>query len=113
MMTGMSQNTLLNPLRTKMWLPENVGVLGIMPAFIKGIDNYEAALNETGDILISMQEGIFTEKHIIGDITDVLTQKCPRRTNDAEITLFKSVGIAIEDVAAAFYIYQKRNRYAS
>ena len=54
-----------------MWLPENVGVLGIMPAFIKRyIDHYEAALNEAGDILIPMQEGIFTEKHIIGDITD-------------------------------------------
>ena len=71
------------------------------------IDNYEATLNEAGDILIPIQEGIISEKHIVGDIIDLLAQTCIGRTHDDEITVFKSLGLGIEDVAAAFFIYQK------
>lgn len=72
------------------------------------IDNYESALNEAGDILIPMQEGLITEKHIQGDIVDLLAQTCVGRTNDEEITVFKSLGLGIEDVAAAHFIYRKQ-----
>ena len=72
------------------------------------IDNYEAALNEAGDILIPIQEGIISEKHIVGDIIGLLAQTCIGRTHDDEITIFKSLGLGIEDVATAFFIYQKQ-----
>ena len=74
------------------------------------IDNYEAAQNEAGDILIPIQEGVITEKHILGDISQLLNQSCVGRVSKDDITLFKSVGIAIEDVASAFYIFKKSKK---
>jgi ornithine cyclodeaminase len=75
------------------------------------IDNFEAALNEAGDILIPIQEGLISEKHIVGSITDLLAQTCLGRTHDDEITVFKSLGLGIEDVAAAFFISSKQDTH--
>ncbi|MEZ4902118.1 MAG: hypothetical protein R2822_10350 [Spirosomataceae bacterium] len=71
------------------------------------IDNDEAAQNEAGDILIPIEEGLIAPNHIIGNIRGLLTNTCQGRLNEEEITIFKSVGIAMEDVASAFYIYKK------
>jgi alanine dehydrogenase len=71
------------------------------------VDSFESALNEAGDILMPITEGIITEKHILGDITGLLNKTCEGRQKANDITLFKSLGMAIEDVAAAYYIYQK------
>lgn len=72
------------------------------------VDNLESALHEAGDILIPIQEGVISDNHIVGDITALLNKTCEGRCDDGEITLFKSLGVAIEDVASAFYIYQNR-----
>jgi len=70
-------------------------------------DRRESALNEAGDYLIAAQEGAIGPGHIRGELGDVLTGGQPGRTSLAEITLFKSLGLGIEDLAAAEYVYRK------
>jgi len=69
------------------------------------VDRKEQALNESGDLIIAIKDGIFNPDNIKGEICDVLTKKIPGRTSDSDVTLFKSVGIAIEDVAVARAVY--------
>lgn len=69
-------------------------------------DRRESLLNEAGEFLIPKGEGLFGDEHIVGEIGEVLTGKAPVRTSPQEITLFKSLGIAIEDLAAAHYVYE-------
>lgn len=70
-------------------------------------DRKESALKEPGDILIPLREGLITPDHIIGEIGDVLVGKAPGRQNASDITLFKSLGLAIEDLASAKYVYDE------
>jgi alanine dehydrogenase len=69
-------------------------------------DRYESLFNEAGDFLIPKQEGIITEDHVKGELGEVLTGTKPGRVNADEITLFKSLGIAAEDLYAAWHIQQ-------
>jgi ornithine cyclodeaminase/alanine dehydrogenase-like protein (mu-crystallin family) len=69
-------------------------------------DRYESLFKEAGDFLIPKQEGIVTEAHVKGELGEVLTAAKPGRTSPAEITLFKSLGIAAEDLYAAWHIYK-------
>lgn len=69
------------------------------------VDRRESALREAGDILIPIREGAIGEDHIVGEIGDVLLGRIPGRGGDEEITLFKSLGLAIEDLAAAHRIH--------
>lgn len=71
------------------------------------VDRRESALNEAGDILMPMQEGAVGDKHIVGEIGEVLLGRVAGRTSDHEITLFKSLGLAVEDVAAAQQVYAR------
>ena len=71
------------------------------------VDRRESALNEAGDYLIAAQEGAIGPAHICADLGEVLTEVHPGRTSPEEITLFKSLGLAIEDLAAAAHVYQK------
>jgi ornithine cyclodeaminase len=65
------------------------------------VDTWEGFEHEAGDLLIPLQEGAITKDHILGDLASILKgQITPRRTK-TDITLFKSVGTAIEDLAAA------------
>ena len=69
------------------------------------VDRRESALNEAGDILIPIQEGAITADAIMGEIGEVLTGGVGGRRDDTEITLFKSLGLAVEDLACARYLY--------
>jgi ornithine cyclodeaminase len=69
-------------------------------------DRRESLLNEAGEFLIPKGEGLFGDEHIVGEIGEVLTGKAHGRTSPQEITLFKSLGIAIEDLAAAHHVYE-------
>ena len=69
------------------------------------VDRRESALNEAGDLLIPMREGAITADHIVAEIGDVLTGAAEGRRSPAEITLFKSLGLAIEDLASAHFLY--------
>lgn len=74
------------------------------------VDRRESVLNEAGDFLIPLHEGAINENHIRGEIGDLLLGRIQGRTSAEEITLFKSLGLAIEDLAAAFQIYQKARK---
>jgi len=71
------------------------------------VDSYEGALSEAGDLLIPMQEGIISRDDIRGELSELVTGKKPGRMTEEEITLFKSVGFAIEDAAVAGLAYER------
>ncbi|MFQ5740165.1 MAG: ornithine cyclodeaminase family protein [Acidobacteriota bacterium] len=71
------------------------------------VDRRESALREAGDFLIPKKEGAVDDSHIRGEIGEVLRGKIAGRKSQREITLFKSLGLAVEDLAAADYIYRK------
>jgi ornithine cyclodeaminase/alanine dehydrogenase-like protein (mu-crystallin family) len=71
------------------------------------VDRRESTLNEAGDFLMPKREGVITDSHILGEIGEILLGKVEGRRSPDDITLFKSLGLAIEDVAAANYIYKK------
>jgi ornithine cyclodeaminase len=71
------------------------------------VDSVESVLNEAGDYLRALHEGIIGSEHIRAELGGVLRGTKPGRTSDGEITLFKSLGLAVEDLAAAEYLYRK------
>lgn len=71
------------------------------------VDRRESAVNESGDYLSALREGAITEGHIRAEIGEVLLGKAPGRQGRDEITLFKSLGLAIEDLASAAFLHQK------
>ena len=71
------------------------------------VDRRESALAESGDILIPMKEGAIDEGHIVGELGDILLGRTPARASKLDVTLFKSLGIAIEDLAAAHLIHAR------
>jgi len=72
-------------------------------------DRYESLLNEAGDFLIPKKEGVVTDDHVKAEIGEVLSGTKKGRENDKEITVFKSLGIAAEDIFSAYHIYKKIN----
>jgi len=71
------------------------------------VDRRESALHEAGDILIPIQEGAIGEGHIVGEIGELLLGRIEGRRTPEEVTLFKSLGLAIEDLAAAHAIHAR------
>ena len=71
------------------------------------VDRIESAVNEAGDYLLAVAEGAIPSDHIRAELSDVVTGAHPGRSSLDEITIFKSLGLAIEDLAAAAYVYQK------
>jgi len=70
------------------------------------VDSKDAIMAEGGDILIPIREGVISEDHIYAELGDLVTGAKPGRTSDDEITLYKSVGLALQDVAAAERAYR-------
>lgn len=64
------------------------------------VDDIAAARAEAGDLHLAVQEGVWSWDRIAGDLTDLATGRL-LRTSDGEITLFKSVGLAVQDLAIA------------
>lgn len=71
------------------------------------VDRRESALNEAGDIVLAMKEGLVVDDHILGELGELLIGTVSGRRSPADITLFKSVGLAVEDLAAALHVYNK------
>jgi ornithine cyclodeaminase len=65
------------------------------------VDTYEGALAEAGDLLQPLQRGVIARERIEGELSDLVSGRVNGRQGAEEITLFKSVGTAIEDLAAA------------
>lgn len=71
------------------------------------VDSREAALSEAGDIVLAIKDGAITATHIKGELGEVVSRKVPGRSAGDEVTIFKSLGMAVEDVAAAHLVYQR------
>ena len=71
------------------------------------MDRRESTLSEAGDFLIPRSEGAITDAHILGELGDLLAGSVKGRVNRDDVTLFKSLGLAVEDVAALRHIHGK------
>jgi ornithine cyclodeaminase/alanine dehydrogenase-like protein (mu-crystallin family) len=72
------------------------------------VDRRESTVNESGDYLFALREGaIAGPEHIRAELGEILTGSARGRTRPEEITLFKSLGLAVEDLAAAAFLYEK------
>lgn len=71
------------------------------------VDRVESAMNEAGDYLRAIQDGAIGPEHLRAELGEVLRGTRPGRTSADEITLFKSLGLGIEDLAVAEYLYRK------
>ncbi len=80
------------------------GTMGVARIFV---DRRESAINESGDYLLAAKEGVVTPESIIAEIGELLIGAKAGRSSASEITLFKSLGLAIEDVACADYLFKK------
>jgi ornithine cyclodeaminase len=68
------------------------------------VDRRESAENEAGDYVIPLREGAIAKEHIKAELGEVLAGTAPGRTSADEITVFESLGLAVEDLAAAEYL---------
>jgi ornithine cyclodeaminase/alanine dehydrogenase-like protein (mu-crystallin family) len=71
------------------------------------VDRRESTVNEAGDYLFPLQEGAIGPDHIRAEIGEILTGEHPGRTAPDELTVFKSLGLAVEDLAAAEYVVRR------
>ncbi len=74
------------------------------------VDDREAALEEAGDLLIPLGQGLFGRDHIRGDLGSLVLGRCQGRTSDRQVTFFKSVGLAVQDVVAAQAVLREARR---
>ena len=70
-------------------------------------DQVDACLAEAGDVQIPIEEGALDPADIYGEIGELITGAKAGRESDDEVTLFKSVGLSIQDISAAHYVYQR------
>lgn len=71
------------------------------------VDSKDAVIAEAGDFIQPMEKGLIDHNRINGELGEVILGKVKGRENDSEITLFKTVGIAVQDVVTANKIYKK------
>jgi ornithine cyclodeaminase len=71
------------------------------------VDSRAAALVESGDVVMGIRDGRFTSAHVAGELGEVVLGRTPGRSTDAEVTVFKSLGMAVEDVVAADLVLRK------
>ncbi|MGA7236589.1 MAG: ornithine cyclodeaminase family protein [Bryobacteraceae bacterium] len=70
-------------------------------------DSRAAVLKESGDVIQSMREGRFAEDHVRAELGEVINRSKPGRQSPEQVTLFKSLGLAIEDLTAADLVYRR------
>jgi alanine dehydrogenase len=66
----------------------------------------EAVLAEAGDLIVPIREGLLSADHIHAELADLITGAKAGRSDGREITLFKSVGLALQDAATAAKVYR-------
>jgi alanine dehydrogenase len=81
--------------------PETVGRAKIV------VDSRSASLAEAGDLIIPLRAGLISEAAIHGELGEVLADQIPGRLSDDEVTFFKSVGVAVQDVAVADLVLRR------
>lgn len=71
------------------------------------VDSRAAALVESGDIVMGISEGSFTASHVLGELGEVVLGRLTGRASAEDITIFKSLGMAVEDVVAADLVFRR------
>lgn len=71
------------------------------------VDSRAAALRESGDVLLAIKAGFFDAEHASTELGEIVSGTKPGRTSPGEVTLFKSLGLAIEDLVAADTAYRR------
>jgi alanine dehydrogenase len=71
------------------------------------VDSRAAALLESGDVVMGISEGHFRPSHIVGELGEVLVEKIEGRRSPRDVTIFKSLGLAVEDLVAAEMVYAR------
>jgi ornithine cyclodeaminase len=79
----------------------------LMAAASLFVDRRESTLSESGDYLFAMRAGAIGPEHIRAEVGELLLGRLPGRSGPDEITVFKSLGLAAEDLAAADYVYRQ------
>jgi len=74
------------------------------------VDEKQAALSEAGDLIQPMRKGLIREDHISAELGEVVDGKKPGRENESEVTFFKSVGNAVQDLATASLLIRKAEK---
>jgi ornithine cyclodeaminase/alanine dehydrogenase-like protein (mu-crystallin family) len=71
------------------------------------VDQRDAALSEAGDLILPIGSGAISSQHILAEMGELVTGSKRGRTSPADITLFKSVGLGIQDCATSWLAYSK------
>ncbi len=71
------------------------------------VDSRESAMAEADEVRIPSAQGLIGEDHIIGTLAELAAATCAGRSSAEDVTIFKSCGMAIEDLAAAHYVYER------
>lgn len=71
------------------------------------VESKESALEEAGDLVVPIQAGMYSKDAIHGELGQIISGKLTGRENEHEVTVFKSVGLAIADIVIAKYFYDK------
>jgi len=77
------------------------------------VDRRESTINESGDYLFAVREGAIGPEAIRGEIGEILTGRVEGRQSAEEVTLFKSLGLAVEDLASAQFLFAEARRRGS
>ncbi|QLC26354.1 ornithine cyclodeaminase family protein [Parasphingopyxis algicola] len=70
------------------------------------VDYRQAALSAAGELIDAIEQGVVGEEHIAGEIGDVINGQAEGRISDADITAFKALGIAAQDLAVAYRVFE-------
>jgi 1-pyrroline-2-carboxylate reductase [NAD(P)H] len=72
-------------------------------------DSRDNCFREAGEILVPIAEGVFTQEDVVGQLTEMCAGTVPLREDDRQITLFKSIGMALSDLVGANHAYRASN----
>jgi ornithine cyclodeaminase len=103
------------------WVADGAHVMGVgacrpdqremAPALVNRarlyVDSRAGALVEAGDVVMNIADGLFGASHLRGEIGELVLGRAAGRATDAEVTIFKSLGMAVEDVAAADLVFRR------
>jgi ornithine cyclodeaminase len=70
-------------------------------------DARESCLNEAGEFRLAREEGAITDAHLVGEMGEVFAGRVPGRISRSDVTVYESLGIALEDLASAHYIHAR------
>jgi ornithine cyclodeaminase len=77
------------------------------------VDSRQSALHQAGELLGAMERGVVTAEHIRAEIGEVLLGTKPGRTSDGDVTIYKSLGVVAQDIAAARLAFERAERSAT